>query len=151
MGNICRSPTAEGVFTKLVKEHRLEDYFTIDSAGTHAYHVGNEPDLRSQAAARERGVDLSNLRARQVINGDFEDFDYLLAMDDENHSILIKACPEQYQAKIKYFLDYAPHLNERQVPDPYYGGSYGFERVLDMVEAASAGFLTALRESGHIR
>lgn len=151
LGNICRSPTAEGVFTKLVKEHRLDAQFVIDSAGTHAYHIGKEPDLRSQAAALERGVDLSGLRGRQVINGDFEDFDFLLAMDDENYAILIKACPEHYQNKIKYFLDYAPHLNERQVPDPYYGGQYGFERVLDMIEAASAGFLNALRESGRIK
>lgn len=151
MGNICRSPTAEGVFTKLVKDHNLDAYFAIDSAGTHAYHVGNAPDLRSQASALERGVDLSGLRARQVINGDFEDFDYVLAMDDENHSILINACPEQYKPKIKYFLDYAPNLNERQVPDPYYGGPYGFERVLDMIEQASAGFLAALRDSGSIK
>jgi protein-tyrosine phosphatase len=151
MGNICRSPTAEGVFTKLVKDNNLEAHFAIDSAGTHAYHVGNEPDLRSQSAARERGIELSNLRARQVVNGDFEDFDFLLAMDDENHSILINACPEQYKTKIKYFLDYAPHLNERQVPDPYYGGKYGFERVLDMIEEASVGFLKNLQESANIK
>ncbi|MDP3878594.1 MAG: low molecular weight protein-tyrosine-phosphatase [Methylobacter sp.] len=151
MGNICRSPTAEGVFAKLVKEQNLDAHFTIDSAGTHAYHVGNQPDLRSQAAALERGVDLSGLRARQVVYGDFEDFDFVLAMDDENHSILMSACPEHYQRKIKYFLDYAPQLNERQVPDPYYGGQYGFERVLDMIEAASAGFLTALRAAGSIK
>ncbi len=151
MGNICRSPTAEGVFTKLVKDHNLEAHFAIDSAGTHAYHVGNEPDLRSQSAALERGIDLSDLRARKVIHGDFEDFDFLLAMDDDNYSILINACPEQYKPKIKYFLDYAPYLNERQVPDPYYGGQYGFERVLDMIEQASTGFLTALRESGRIK
>jgi protein-tyrosine phosphatase len=151
MGNICRSPTAEGVFTKLVKDHNLEAHFKIDSAGTHAYHVGNAPDLRSQSAARDRGIELSNLRARQVINGDFEDFDFLLAMDDENYSILIDACPEQYKTKIKYFLAYAPHLNEREVPDPYYGGPYGFERVLDMVEEASAGFLKNLQESGNIK
>ncbi len=150
MGNICRSPTAEGVFTKLVKDHNLESYFAIDSAGTHAYHVGNEPDSRSQAAALERGVDLSNLRARKVINGDFEDFDFLLAMDDDNYLILVNACPEQHKPKIKYFLDYAPHLNQRQVPDPYYGGQYGFERVLDMIEEASAGFLKTLRESGKL-
>ncbi|MFI3120750.1 MAG: low molecular weight protein-tyrosine-phosphatase [Methylococcaceae bacterium] len=151
MGNICRSPTAEGVFTKLVKDHRLDAHFIIDSAGTHAYHIGNEPDHRSQAAALERGIDLSTLRARKVINGDFEDFDFLLAMDDDNYSILVDACPEQYQAKIKYFLDYAPHLKERQVPDPYYGGQYGFERVLDMIEEASTGFLKALQASGSIK
>jgi protein-tyrosine phosphatase len=151
MGNICRSPTAEGVFTKLVKDHNLGARFVIDSAGTHAYHVGNVPDLRAQAAALERGFDLSNLRARKVNQEDFETFDFLLAMDDENYSILIGDCPEQYRAKVKYFLDYAPHLNERQVPDPYYGGKYGFERVLDMVEEASVGLLKALRESGNIK
>lgn len=151
MGNICRSPTAEGVFTKLVQDQNLDGHFAIDSAGTHAYHVGNEPDARSQSAALERGIDLSKLRARKVIHGDFEDFDYLLAMDDDNYSILINACPEQYKTKVKYFLDYAPHLNERQVPDPYYGGAYGFERVLDMIEEASVGFLKALRESGRIK
>lgn len=151
MGNICRSPTAEGVFTKLVKDHHLETRFAIDSAGTHAYHVGNEPDLRSQSAARERGIDLSTLRARKVNYGDFEEFDFILAMDDENYSILINACPEQHKTKVKYFLDYAPHLKEREVPDPYYGGAYGFERVLDMIEEASVGFLKAIRESGSIK
>jgi len=151
MGNICRSPTAEGVFTKLVKEHNLEAHFTIDSAGTHAYHVGKAPDLRAQSAALERGIDLSDLRARKVSDEDFEDFDFLLAMDDENYSILIDACPDEYKIKIKYFLDYAPHLNERQVPDPYYGGKYGFERVLDMIEEAAAGFLKTVQESGDIK
>lgn len=151
MGNICRSPTAEGVFTKLVKDHNLEAHFAIDSAGTHAYHIGSVPDLRSQSAALERGIDLSNLRARKVIHGDFEDFDFLLAMDDDNYSILINACPEQHKTKVKYFLDYAPHLNERQVPDPYYGGQRGFERVLDMIEEASVGFLKTLQESGSIK
>jgi protein-tyrosine phosphatase len=149
MGNICRSPTAEGVFTKLVRDHDLEAHFTIDSAGTHAYHIGKEPDLRSQAAAIERGVDLSKLRARKVSDEDFEDFDFLLAMDDDNFAILVHDCPEQYKSKIKYFLDYAPQLNERQVPDPYYGGAYGFERVLDMIEEASAGFLKSVQKSGN--
>jgi protein-tyrosine phosphatase len=151
MGNICRSPTAEGVFTKLVKSHNLAAHFAIDSAGTHAYHVGKEPDLRAQAAAVERGVDLSNLRARKVSDEDYEDFDFLLAMDDDNYAILIDACPEEYKTKIKYFLDYAPHLNARQVPDPYYGGAYGFERVLDMVEEASAGFLKTLQKTGDLK
>lgn len=151
MGNICRSPTAEGVFTKLVKDQGLDAHFAIDSAGTHAYHIGKEPDLRSQAAALQRGIDLSNLRAREVRDEDFEDFDFLLAMDDDNYAILLNTCPEQYKAKIKYFLDYAPELNERQVPDPYFGGVYGFERVLDMIEEASAGFLTAVQASNDIK
>jgi len=150
MGNICRSPTAEGVFSKLIKDKSLDDYFVIDSAGTHAYHVDEAPDLRAQSAARDRGIELNNLRARKVVFGDFEDFDFVLAMDDDNYSILIDACPEQHQNKIKYFLDFAPQLQERQVPDPYYGGKYGFERVLDLAEAAAVGFLESLQQSGHV-
>ena len=150
MGNICRSPTAEGVFAKLLKEQNLEDYFTVDSAGTHAYHIGESPDLRAQNAAIGRGVNLSHLRARKVVLGDFEDYDCLLAMDDDNYETLIKACPKEYAEKIRYFLDYAPQLTVREVPDPYYGGKYGFERVLDMVEAASLGFLASLQKTGRI-
>lgn len=151
MGNICRSPTAEGVFAKLLKDQHLEAHFAIDSAGTHAHHVGEAPDLRAQKAAQDRGVALSHLRARRVVMGDFEDFDFLLAMDDENYSILINACPDRYKHKIRYFLDYAPHLKTREVPDPYFGGQYGFERVLDMIEAASSGFLANMQESGRIK
>lgn len=151
MGNICRSPTAEGVFTKLVNERKLAHHFSIDSAGTHAYHVGNAPDLRAEKAAGERGVDISHLRARKFIVGDFEDFDYIFAMDGENYAILTSACPASHRHKINYFLDYAPHFGTREVPDPYYGGSYGFERVLDMVEAASEGFLNELLEAGKIK
>lgn len=150
MGNICRSPTAEGVFTKRLKEQNIEDFFTVDSAGTHAAHVGEAPDFRAQQAALLRDVELNHLRARKVVMGDFEDFDYLLAMDDDNYADLMAACPEEYKDKVGYFLDYAPHLNEREVPDPYYGGKYGFERVLDMVEAASAGFLSMLEQTGRL-
>jgi protein-tyrosine phosphatase len=150
MGNICRSPTAEGVFSKLINERGLDQYFDVDSAGTHAYHVGDAPDLRAQSAARDRGVELGHLRARKFVFGDFEDFDFVLAMDDDNHSILMGACPAQYQDKIKYFLEFAPHLKEREVPDPYYGGKYGFERVLDMAEEASTGFLLTLQQSGRV-
>jgi protein-tyrosine phosphatase len=149
MGNICRSPTAEGVFAKLIKEKKLEHQFDIDSAGTHAYHIGEQPDLRSQKAAAERDVHLSHLRARKVVMGDFEDFDFLLAMDDDNYTTLINACPAAHKHKVQYFLDYAPQLNQREVPDPYYGGEYGFERVLDMIEAASEGFLTTLQATQH--
>lgn len=150
MGNICRSPTAEGVFLSLINLQGVSDQFEIDSAGTHAYHEGESPDLRSQKAADERGVDLSNIRARKVVYGDFEDFDYVLAMDGENHADLLSACPEEFKDKVKYFLDFAPQLKSKHVPDPYYGGEYGFERVLDMVEAASVGFLGSLRQSGEI-
>lgn len=144
MGNICRSPTAEGVFRHLLTERRLESFFEVDSAGTHAYHVGEAPDLRAQRAARERGVELKDLRARKVVFGDFDDYDHILAMDGDNLQILEAACPPQHRHKLKLFLDYAPHLKQREVPDPYYGGSQGFERVLDLVEAASAGFVEAL-------
>ncbi len=144
MGNICRSPTAEGVFTHLVQNRKLAHRFSIDSAGTHAYHIGDAPDLRSQKAALERGIDISHLRGRKVIFGDFEDFDFLLAMDDDNHALLVNACPKQHQHKIHYFLNFAPQLKTREVPDPYYGGEQGFERVLDMIEAASDGFLKHL-------
>ena len=144
MGNICRSPTAEGVFQTLLNERNVHDRFEVDSAGTHAYHTNESPDLRAQKAAKNRGVELNHLRARKVINGDFEDFDFILAMDSENYEILMEACPDELKSKIKYFLDFAPHLGEREVPDPYYGGKYGFERVLDMVEEASIGFLNSL-------
>jgi len=94
---------------------------------------------------KNRGIELSHLRARKVVYGDFEDFDYLLAMDSENYEILMDACPDEFKSKIKYFMDFAPHLGEKEVPDPYYGGKYGFERVLDMTEEASAGFLDSLQ------
>ena len=150
MGNICRSPTAEGVFAKLLKEQNLEAHFVIDSAGTHAYHIGEPPDLRAQHAALERDVKLNHLRARKVIMADFEDFDFLLAMDADNYAVLMEASPEEYKDKISYFLDYAPHLKTREVPDPYYGGKYGFERVLDLIEVASEGFLSNLQKAGRI-
>jgi len=151
MGNICRSPTAEGVFAKLVKERGLEHSFSIDSAGTHAYHIDEAPDLRAQRAAQERGIDLSGLRARKVVYGDFEDFDFLLAMDENNYGLLMAACPETHRGKIRYLLDFAPHLNVREVPDPYYGGAYGFERVLDLVEAAAEGFLDSVQAIGRLK
>ena len=150
MGKICRSPTAEGVFAKLLKEQGLEEHFVIDSAGTHAYHDGEAPDLRAQQAALQRDIELNHLRARKVVRGDFEDFDFLLAMDDDNYAVLMDVCPDEYKDKIRYFLDYAPHLDTREVPDPYFGGKYGFERVLDLAEAASVGFLSMLRETGSI-
>jgi protein-tyrosine phosphatase len=151
MGNICRSPTAEGVFANLLEERALENSFIIDSAGTHAYHVGEAPDFRAQKAALGRGVQLDHLRARKVVMGDFEDFDFLLVMDDENYATLSKACPDVHKSKIKYFLDYAPHLGTRIVPDPYYGGKYGFERVLDLIEEASVGFISDLQKNGVIK
>ena len=151
MGNICRSPSAEGVFRDLINNKQLQNAFSIDSAGTHAYHIDEAPDLRSQKAAKDRGIDLSQQRARKVIMGDFEDFDYLLAMDKENLSILQQSCPDAHQHKVGLFLDYAPHLKTNEVPDPYYGGKYGFETVLDLIEEASTGFFNSLQSAGKIQ
>lgn len=150
MGNICRSPTAEGVFSKLVSDNNLKHLFTIDSAGTHAYHTGEAPDLRAQRAAAGRDVHLHHLKARRVTMRDFEDFDFLLAMDEDNYDNLIASCPDEYKHKVQLFLSYAPQLSVRDVPDPYYGGLHGFERVLDLIEIASEGFLTSLQTTGRI-
>ncbi len=141
MGNICRSPTAQGVFGKLIEERGLEDRVSIDSAGTHAYHVGESPDTRSARAAAERGIDLSHQRARRVTVQDFHQFDYVLAMDSDNFNYLAGMCPAGSEAKLRLFLSFAPQLELRDVPDPYYGGITGFERVLDMVEEAAHGLL----------
>ena len=116
MGNICRSPTAEGVFTHLVHSQKIAPLFQIDSAGTHAYHIGDAPDLRSQKTALNRGIDISHLRGRKVTFGDFDDFDFILAMDDANHAILTDACPPALQHKIHYFLSFAPQLKIRVTP-----------------------------------
>jgi len=141
MGNICRSPTAHGVFRALVHANKLESAIEIDSAGTHAYHTGEPPDRRAQQAASLRGIDLSDLRARAVCNKDFNKYDYILAMDEANYMALQTSCPEDIQHKIRLFLSFAPQLNRREVPDPYYGGQKGFENVFDMIEQASQGLL----------
>lgn len=141
MGNICRSPTAEGVFKHLVAQQGLAERIGTDSAGTHDYHIGEPPDTRSQAAAKRRGYDLSALRARQVAPDDFSVFDYVLAMDEVNLAALRRLCPEQYRDRVKLFLEFAPEAGRRDVPDPYYGGAQGFEEVLDLVELAAQGLL----------
>ena len=143
MGNICRSPTAEGVFRHVVNEAGLEERITADSAGTHAYHVGEPPDRRAMAAAERRGVSLSDIRARRVSDSDFEDFDYVIAMDEENRLRLLEQAPEEHQGKVQLFLSFVEGV-ETEVPDPYYGGAAGFERVLDLVEEASRGLLKTL-------
>jgi len=141
MGNICRSPTAEGVFTQHVQEANLADTIRIDSAGTHAYHIGEAPDSRSQKTALKRGYDLSPQKARRAVAEDFITFDYILAMDRDNEQGLRAICPVGAEYKLHLFLSYAPNLEHDEVPDPYYGGPLGFERVLDMIEEASAGLL----------
>ena len=145
MGNICRSPTAEGVFTKLVAEEGLDEFIEVDSAGTHAYHVGDPPDPRAQKSALARDIIISHLRARRAVREDFERFDYVLAMDQDNYQILAGLCPPGQEHRLKLFLEYAPHLDTKEVPDPYYGGAKGFERVLDMVEDASRGLLEEIK------
>lgn len=150
MGNICRSPTAEGVFTKLVNDLSLSGHFQIDSAGTHDYHIGKAPDERAQHAARGRGIEIKNLRARQIHSSDFDYFDQILVMDEENHANVMAICPREYRDKVKYFLSYANNFAETEVPDPYFGGKLGFERVLDMVEDASAGLLESLKTAGKL-
>lgn len=145
MGNICRSPTAEGVFRRLVEAEGLAEHIHIDSAGTHDYHIGNPPDARSQAAAARRGYDLSGLRARQVAAGDFADFDLVLAMDEHNRSLLLQQCPPQQRSRVRLFLEFAEGDAPVEVPDPYYGGPQGFEQVLDLIENAAQGLLRHIK------
>lgn len=147
MGNICRSPTAEAVFRHFVENAGLSEKIQIDSAGTHDYHIGHPPDTRTQHAASQRGYDMSDLRGRQVEPEDFLRFDYVLAMDFANMAILQRIMPRDSKTKAKLFLEYARHHKEREVPDPYYGGTQGFEHVLDMVEDAAQGLLQHIRST----
>jgi protein-tyrosine phosphatase len=145
MGNICRSPTAEGVFRKVVREAGLEEAVHIDSAGTHDYHIGRSPDPRAQEAASGRGYDLSALVGRQVSRRDFAEFDHILAMDRDNLNNLLRLCPPEHRDKVRLFLSHSERFAGQEVPDPYYGGSQGFEQVLDMVEDAARGLLGEIR------
>ena len=145
MGNICRSPTAHGVFEKLVADAGLADSIEVDSAGTHGYHVGEPPDRRSHAHAAKRGYDLSSQRARKLVARDFGDFDLVLVMDANNEAAAMALCPpELRQKKLHRLTDFCSHFNDKEVPDPYYGGSGGFEHVLDLVEDACRGLLGAI-------
>lgn len=146
LGNICRSPTAEGVFRKLVEEAGLLQSIETDSAGTHAYHIGLPPDARAQAAAARRGIDLSMSRGRQATAHDIEYFDYVLAMDRENYEDLLAICPVGHERKIRLFMEFAP-AEPPEIPDPYSGGPGGFDRVLDMIEEAAAGLLDDIRRA----
>ncbi len=147
MGNICRSPVAEGVFRQLLENVGLAKQVYVDSAGTHSYHVGAPPDSRSQATALRRGVDLRSLRARKVTAADLTEFDYVLAMDQENYQELLRLCPQPaLQPRIRLLLSFAPSAPEQEVPDPYYGGPHGFERVMDLIEEGARGLLTEIRQ-----
>ena len=142
MGNICRSPTAEGAFRSIVLKQKPSDFFEIDSAGTHAYHIGNPPDSRSQQTARKYGVDLSNQRARKVNESDFYYYDYIIAMDTDNIEILRSIRPTNSQSQIKLLLDYLPDASIQSVPDPYFEGK--FDEVFGMVYTACTSFLENL-------
>ena len=144
MGNICRSPTAHGVMQQLIARAGLQDLVSVDSCGTHGYHVGEPPDQRSQQHALRRGYDLSDQRARQLAAADFESSDLILAMDAQNMAILRERCPAAQQHKLHLLTDYCQRMRASAVPDPYYGGISGFEKVLDLVEDACEGVLQAL-------
>lgn len=146
MGNICRSPTAEGVFRSVLAERAPELSVEIDSAGTHDYHVGSPPDRRAIEAARRRGIDLTGLRARQVSEEDFERFDLILAMDDENLEELKRRASPRHRERIRLLMEFAADASIRHVPDPYYGAAQGFEHVLDLLEEAAEGLLAEIRK-----
>ncbi|PIQ95834.1 MAG: phosphotyrosine protein phosphatase [Nitrospinae bacterium CG11_big_fil_rev_8_21_14_0_20_56_8] len=146
LGNICRSPTAEGVFRALVSREGLQDRITTDSCGTSDWHIGDPPDTRARAEARRRGIPLDDLKARQIQPSDFTDFDYVLGMDHQNIERLSAQCPPAHLDKVRLFLDYAPDSPVREVPDPYYGGEDGFSNVFDMIEAAANGLLADIRK-----
>ena len=146
MGNICRSPTAHGVFRKLVADAGLEDLIHTDSAGTHAYHGGEPPDRRAIAAAGRRGFSLEGITARRVSETDFEEFNYIVAMDEDNVAALQELADEELHSKVSLFLEFASSIPETEVSDPYYGGSLGFERVLDLVEDAADALLETIKK-----
>jgi protein-tyrosine phosphatase len=145
MGNICRSPLAHGIVRKRLRDEGIAALIELDSAGTHGYHAGAPPDERAQSAARRRGIDISDLRARSVAATDFEAFDFILAMDEENIEALRDTASREHHHKIHLFMEFAAGDTGRSVPDPYYGGPIGFERVLDMVEEATEGLVARLR------
>jgi protein-tyrosine phosphatase len=151
MGNICRSPTAEGVFRAYARLHAPALDIEIDSAGTHAYHIGEPPDPRTIAAAARRGIDLSDLRARQVSDDDFKRFDLIVPMDRLNHATLLDRSPPELHQHIRTLLEFAGRTAPADVPDPYYGDARGFDDVLDLVESAAEGLLAEARRRTGVR
>jgi protein-tyrosine phosphatase len=144
-GNICRSPTAHGVFRQRVRDAGLDAAVRVDSAGTHGYHVGDPPDKRSQTHARSRGYELADLRARQLAAHDFTQAHLLLVMDDDNLRAAQSRCPPEHRAKLRRFTEFCRVHRSRSVPDPYYGEADGFEHVLDLVEDGCDGLLAHVR------
>ncbi|KAA9131949.1 low molecular weight phosphotyrosine protein phosphatase [Marinihelvus fidelis] len=147
MGNVCRSPSAEGYFRHHVEAAGLEDEFDIDSAGTHGYHVGRPPDSRAITACARHGIDISSLSARQVSAADLQQYDHVLAMDTQNLAALRQLAGE-HAGRVRLMLDYAPGQDRREVPDPYYGGDEGFELMCGLLDSATRGLLAALRAEG---
>ncbi len=145
LGNICRSPSAEAVFKKKADDNGLS--IEVDSAGTAGYHKGAAPDKRSQAVGMERGYSFKGLKCRKLVEQDFEKFDYILAMDNQNIANLLEACPEEFQHKVSLLLSFAVS-EEQEIPDPYYGGKRGFEYVLDLIEQGADGFIDHLKSTG---
>jgi len=148
MGNICRSPTAEGAFRSIVEKNTKSQYFEIDSAGTHAYHIGNSPDQRAQQAAIDHGVNLSSQRARQVHESDFYYYDFIIAMDSDNLERLKSMCPKDSHSKIELMLDYSNDHPGASVPDPYYEGK--FDEVFKMVHSACLSFYESIEKKTNI-
>ena len=144
MGNICRSPAAETVVRSLAGKAGLSSFLEVDSAGTHAYHEGERPDSRMRKAAAGRTYDLSGLRAKRLTSEDFARFDRILAMDRQNLAFIRRMCPPEFHDKVGLFMDFARETGEEEIPDPYYGGAEGFERVLDLCEAAGRGLVAAV-------
>ena len=147
LGNICRSPTADGIFRELIIREKMDQKIWVDSAGTGDWHIGKAPDARTVAAARLRGYDLSVLRARQVSANDFAEFDYVLAMDKANLKDLQRMKPSTYTGHLGLFLEFGSRSDYCEVPDPYYGGNDGFELVLDLVEGSAQGLLNHIRSN----
>lgn len=145
LGNICRSPLAQGVMEQRLRKAGLFHHVSVDSAGTHGYHVGEPPDPRAVEAAARRGYDISGQRARRIRDGDFQSFDYILAMDQDNLQQLLARCPGAEVDRLKLLLDFAAGADGQEVPDPYYGAEGGFERALDLVEAAVDGLILEVK------
>lgn len=147
LGNICRSPTAEGVFRDLVSREGLSDKIETDSCGTSGWHKNDPPDSRAQEEARHRGIKIDDLKSRKTLDSDFSDFDFIIAMDHNNFDTLHVKCPKMYTSKIHMFLSFAPEIGIAEVPDPYYGGPDGFSDVFDMIDTASRGLLQHIRDT----
>jgi protein-tyrosine phosphatase len=144
MGNICRSPAAEAIVRSLAGKAGLSRFLEVDSAGTHAYHAGEHPDPRMCKAAAKRAYDLKSLRARRLSDEDFFRFDRILAMDKRNLDYIQQMCPTEFHDKLGLFIDFARESGEEEIPDPYYGNAEGFERVLDLCEAAGEGLIESI-------